>query len=124
MPGRKTGVFVATFVAAAALGGGTAMAAPYENSAQVAVSSNSPAAGETIAVAVSGFQPGEVVDGLMDSTLVFNVRTDSVGDGSLLFVVPASAACGAHTLIGHGQNSGAEAHASITVVGDCGSGTS
>lgn len=120
MPGRKTGVFVATFVAAAALGGGTAMAAPYETSSSVAVSSNSPAAGETIAVSVSGYQPGEAVNGMMDSTLVFNVRTDSVGDGSLLFRVPGSAACGAHTLTGIGQSSGMESHALITVVGNCG----
>ena len=119
MPGRKTGVFVAAFVAAVALGGGTALAAPYATSASVAVSSNSPAAGETIAVSVSGYQPGEDVAGYLDSTLVFSVRSDSVGDGSLLFVVPASAACGAHTLTGSGLASGMQSHAVITVVGNC-----
>jgi hypothetical protein len=119
MPGRKTGVFVAAFVAAVALGGGTALAAPYATSSSVAVSSNSPAAGETIAVSVSGFQPGEDVAGYLDSTLVFSVRSDSVGDGSLLFVVPASASCGAHTLTGSGLSSGMQSHAAITVVGNC-----
>jgi hypothetical protein len=121
MPGRKTGVFVAAIVAAVALGGGTALAAsaPYVSSSSVAVSSNSPAAGETIAVSVSGFQPGEDVAGYLDSTLVFSVKSDSVGDGSLLFVVPASAACGAHTLTGSGLASGMQSHAAITVVGNC-----
>jgi hypothetical protein len=119
MPGRKTGVLVATLVAAAALGGGTAFAAPYESNASVAVSSNSPAAGETIAVSVSGYQPGEDVAGYLDSTLVFDVKADSFGDGSLLFVVPQQAACGAHALTGSGLTSGLQSHAAITVVGNC-----
>jgi hypothetical protein len=122
MPGRKTGIFVATFVAAAALGGGTALASPYDPNSTVAVSSNSPAAGETIAVSVAGYQPGEDVAGYLDSTWVFAVKADSFGDGSLLFVIPQQAACGAHVLSGSGLTSHKLSHAAITVVGNCNQG--
>jgi hypothetical protein len=119
MPGRKTGVFVATLVAAAALGGGTALAAPYVASASVAVSSNSPTPGETIAVAVAGYTPGEQVVGYLDSTWVWGAPVDASGGAGLMWTVPASTTCGAHTLTAKGSSSGLQSHAVITVVAPC-----
>jgi hypothetical protein len=75
------------------------------------------AAGKQQTVTVSGFQPGEIVHGVLHSTPVDlgTVRADANGVATFTFTIPAGLEVGTHSVTMTGLTSGITAEATFTV---------